>query len=714
MSGGSGPEPWAERPPSVEGLLDPRPLGRGGFGTVYRAWQVGVGREVALKVGGHVLSDERQRRRFLREANAAGRLSSHAHIVAVYGAGVTDDGRPYLVMELCSRGSLVDRLRRGGPLPAEEVRSVGVSIADALATAHAAGVLHRDVKPGNILLDEYGVAKLADFGLAAVLDASGDTSVTREGLTPAYAPPEAFAYARPTTRLDVYGLAATLYALLSGRPPRMASWPPASLSELTDGLHAPIPPVPGTHPDLLAVLARALDPDPESRTPGAAVLRDELRALPAAATPGPSAAGRSAGLPAGGAETLPSVLPAGPPSVPGERSSTAGALPAAEAPSEPPAGGMPDAPAGPGAPSVPEARSGPGVPSVPGARSGPGVPSVPGARSGPGVPSEPDPAAEGATGAVAVPADTAVPGVDTPAVPRPGAAVAGTETPAAARPAVAAPGAGGASAGGPAGGSSGAGAGDGEGRSRGRLGVAAVLAAVLIAVIAAALLRPGGNHGPDTGGPDTGGPDTGGPIAGGPVAGGPIGASGTNPATPRPTLTPSGAGRVTTGPAGRQSSTPRTGPSRPPAGGTTAPPPATSRPATTPTPTGPAGGSGTPPGLVACSGSNDGTLCPTRQTCWDELVPVGSGDSAPPEVSCAGPHRFEAFAAGPLAGGNPSSAIAHACSPSRLRARAVGDVKGWKRDEQQVEIPGYGQFFFCVAAPKDGSSVTGARFTTGA
>src|SRR5690349_1578019 len=188
MSGDSEPGSWVVKPPHVDGLVDPRPLGQGGFGTVFRAWQAGVGREVAVKVGGRTLYDERDRRRFLREANAAGRLSSHAHIVAVYDVGVTADGHPYLIMELCHRGSLLDRLRTSGPLPADEVRTVGVAIADALATAHEAGVLHRDVKPANILVDEYGVAKLGDFGLAALLDASGGSTVTREGLTPAYSP----------------------------------------------------------------------------------------------------------------------------------------------------------------------------------------------------------------------------------------------------------------------------------------------------------------------------------------------------------------------------------------------------------------------------------------------------------------------------------------------------------------------------------------------
>lgn len=274
--------------PSVAGLTDLQPLGRGGFGTVYRAWQVSVGRAVALKVDSRVLVDDRDRRRFMREASTAGRLSGHAHIVAVYDAGLTPDGRPYLVMELCPGGSLADRVNRAGPLQPEEVRRIGVGIADALASAHAAGVLHRDVKPGNILIDAYGTAKLADFGLAAVLDASGDSSPTRDALTPAYASPEAFALSPPTPQGDVYALGATLYALLAGRPPRAPAWPPGSMEELMAALRAPVPPVAGVSAALHAVLVGALEAERDDRTPSAAALRDALSAVEVSGSPAPA------------------------------------------------------------------------------------------------------------------------------------------------------------------------------------------------------------------------------------------------------------------------------------------------------------------------------------------------------------------------------------------------------------------------------------------
>ncbi|MEN3357033.1 MAG: hypothetical protein V7637_1015 [Mycobacteriales bacterium] len=650
MSGDSEPDPWTAQPPLVEGLVDPRPLGQGGFGTVFRVWQAGVGREVALKVGGRVLSDERGRRRFLREANAAGRLSSHTHIVAVYDAGVAEDGRPYLIMELCSRGSLVDRLRAGGPLPPEEVRGLGVGIADALATAHAAGVLHRDVKPGNILVDEYGVAKLADFGLAAVLDASGDSSATREGLTPAYSPPEAFAFARPTTRLDVYGLAATLYALLAGRPPRVASWPPISLAELTAGLHAPVPPVPGVHPDLLAVLARALDPEPDNRTASAAVLRDDLRALPAAAAPGPlglSGPGRSssaAAVQTGASVTLPSL--SGPVPAPGPDTTPPPSAVAADHAAADVAGADRAATGG---PTVDEAAL--DEPDV----DRPGVGEAGGDEAGP---------AKLSTGPVPAPADQG--------------AVAGPSA-----------------------------AGDGPGRRAGRgrrrrLVVVVAPVPVVVAIIAVPLLLHDGGGVP------------------GPAAIGPTVRSVTNTAAQTPTPTPPGSGRSTNVSTDGPGGAPGTRPSGPHASGAPAAtptdrPPA-SRPAVPPT-TPPAdrpGGTGLPSSLVVCAGSAGDALCPTTPTCWDVVVPVGDSRSAPPPEGCSQAHRVEAYAAGRLpAEGNANPAIAHTCTPSRMRARASGDIKGWKRDVQQLLIPSYGWFFYCVARPKDGSPVTAQAFITG-
>src|SRR5829696_3479239 len=139
-------------------MADWRPIARGGFAIVWQARQESLNRLVAVKVDERKLDTDTERRRFLREAGAAGRMSGHPGIVTVHDAGILTDDRPYLVMALCEGGSLTKWVK-GQPRPTqEEVREVGVRIADALAATHARGVLHRDVKPANILIDSYGHA----------------------------------------------------------------------------------------------------------------------------------------------------------------------------------------------------------------------------------------------------------------------------------------------------------------------------------------------------------------------------------------------------------------------------------------------------------------------------------------------------------------------------------------------------------------------------
>ncbi len=254
-------------------------LGQGGFGIVYRARQLAVGREVALKIDNRVLVSDRDRRRFMREVTSAGSLSGHPHVADVYDAGVLPDGRPYMVLELCPGGSLADRLKRHGPLSAREVRDIGVKIADALAAAHAAGVLHRDVKPANILINSYGMVALSDFGLAAMPTQGGEVSVTREALTPAYAPPEAFDLSEPMATGDVYALAATLYALLYGRPPRFPENGVVNITTIMALHRLPVPDIPGVPSALTDVLRRGLATDLGQRLQSAAELRDALSAL---------------------------------------------------------------------------------------------------------------------------------------------------------------------------------------------------------------------------------------------------------------------------------------------------------------------------------------------------------------------------------------------------------------------------------------------------
>lgn len=263
-------------PPTVPGLAGLSVLARGGYATVYRAVQESVGRDVAVKVENRTLDSERDQQRFLREARAAGQMSSHPHVVDLFDVGVTADRHPYLIMELCD-GSYADRMR-DCPLGAIETREVGVKIADALADAHELGVLHRDVKPANILFSRFGEPALADFGLAVLVEAR-DASITLEVLTPAYAAPEMFRHGAPSPAVDVYALCATLYAVMKGRPPRWPDDQNPSLVTLMEMFAEPIPDLPGVPPAFTDLLRAGMANDPAGR-PSAGQLRDSLATMP--------------------------------------------------------------------------------------------------------------------------------------------------------------------------------------------------------------------------------------------------------------------------------------------------------------------------------------------------------------------------------------------------------------------------------------------------
>jgi hypothetical protein len=367
----------AERVPTVPGMTGLSVLARGGYATVYRAMQESVGRLVAVKVENGVLENERDQRRFMREARAAGRMSSHPHVVDLFDAGVTIDGHPYLIMELC-QGSYSERMRRA-PLPPAEVRDVGVKIADALADAHELGVLHRDVKPANILQTHFGEPALADFGLAVVTE-NRDISITLDVLTPAYAPPEMFNHAPPASAADVYSLCATLYALLAGRPPRWPNSRDPSLASLVDMFADPIPDLPHVPRDLMALVVRGMS-NVDAARPRAAELRDQLLAMELGAVSphsiptgmlrhqhGPGADGD-----ADSGETQ-VVNPGGPlaPAAP----------PTAPLRSAPPAASWPAAPGTAGSPGMGGSPADFGRAVSPGATGSPGLGFVPGGRGG--------------------------------------------------------------------------------------------------------------------------------------------------------------------------------------------------------------------------------------------------------------------------------------------------------------------------------------------
>ncbi|PZG19517.1 hypothetical protein C1I95_11500, partial [Micromonospora craterilacus] len=267
----------AGKQPVIEGLSALTLIGRGGFSTVYGARQERLARNVAVKVLHVDISDPRARDQFRDECAAAGRLATHPNIITVHDSGVTADGEPYLVMEFCEQGSLADRTS-GGPLDAARALPILVKLSGALATAHRAGILHRDVKPENILFTNYGEPALADFGVAA-LTSGAKRSVTIAALTPNHAAPEMLDGGRASTVSDVYSLASTAYQILTGAPPFQRGRDEGLLSFFGRVVNEPAPTLNGTGlpPGLAEVIARGLAKDPAQRYPTAEQFGDDLR-----------------------------------------------------------------------------------------------------------------------------------------------------------------------------------------------------------------------------------------------------------------------------------------------------------------------------------------------------------------------------------------------------------------------------------------------------
>ncbi|MCA8925388.1 MAG: protein kinase, partial [Planctomycetes bacterium] len=244
-------------------------LGSGGSGQVWRALHLPTGGERAIKTLTHGASPE-EVARFAREVGALAQLDGHPHVVRVHTAGVAG-GRPYLVLDL-ARGDLSARLK-AGPLPAEEVRRVALQLGAGLAHVHAHGLLHRDLKPQNVLFAEDGRALLTDFGLVR---GPSRSSLTETGAilgTPSYMAPEQVRGEPLDERTDVYGLGAVLYHALSGCPPFSGS----TIAVLHAILEGPPPLAPGLDRDLAAVCERAMASTPEDRYASAAEFVRALR-----------------------------------------------------------------------------------------------------------------------------------------------------------------------------------------------------------------------------------------------------------------------------------------------------------------------------------------------------------------------------------------------------------------------------------------------------
>lgn len=250
----------------IPGLGPAVRIGYGGFAEVYRARQINLNRDVAVKVLRASGVDERARMRFTRECHAVGAVSGHPNIVGVHEGGFTDDGRAYLVMELCPGGSLADRLAASGPLGAAAVIDIGAKIAKALAVAHAAGVVHRDVKPGNILVTAWGEPALADFGIARV-EGGQQTATGQVTASLAHAAPEVLEGGVPTPSSDLYSLGSTLFELFTGYPPHYRAADASVLALMRRVLTEPIPDpvVVGMPPSLASAVLRATARHPEER-----------------------------------------------------------------------------------------------------------------------------------------------------------------------------------------------------------------------------------------------------------------------------------------------------------------------------------------------------------------------------------------------------------------------------------------------------------------
>jgi eukaryotic-like serine/threonine-protein kinase len=230
-------------------------IGSGGMSTVYRALDGTLQRQVAIKLmNREIASDSDQLERFRREARAVAQLS-HPHIVGVIDAG-EDDGRPYIVFECIEGETLKERIRRLGRLPIAEAVAYGIEIARALGAAHARHIVHRDVKPQNVLIDEEGRAKVTDFGIARMRDEEGLTADGRVLGTTDYVSPEQALGQEVTGQSDLYSLGIVLYEMLTGEVPFKGE---SQVAVAMKHVREQLPDVQRKRPEISAALAAVIE-----------------------------------------------------------------------------------------------------------------------------------------------------------------------------------------------------------------------------------------------------------------------------------------------------------------------------------------------------------------------------------------------------------------------------------------------------------------------
>jgi hypothetical protein len=252
-------------------------VARGGMGALYRARDPMLEREVAIKVMLADFShDANGRTRFYREARAIARLQ-HRNIVTLFDFG-EDEGNPFIVMEFLQGQTLAARVKHGPPVPLAQALATGAQLCTGLHFAHGSGIVHRDVKPANIWLEDDGGVKLLDFGIAKF----GDTDVTQAGDvlgSISYMSPEQLASGTIDGRSDIFSAGIVMYELLSGRRPFQGESPTAIMMKIIHEEAPPLDAVPGAPPKLRSLIGKALEKNPDRRYQRAAEFASELRDL---------------------------------------------------------------------------------------------------------------------------------------------------------------------------------------------------------------------------------------------------------------------------------------------------------------------------------------------------------------------------------------------------------------------------------------------------